>query len=399
MKTRVFTIILDGYGVGDLPDSRDFGDQNCNTVAHVAEAVGGLHLPALESLGLGRVQPFRGMDPATPVRACFGRMAERSLGKDSTTGHWELTGLILKRNFPYYPDGFPEEILAPLRERTGLDFIGNEAASGTEIIERLGAEHLRTGKIIIYTSADSVFQVAAHSDVLPLKELYAFCETAREMLTGEHAVSRVIARPFEGTEGAFERTPHRHDYSLLPPAATVLDRLQSAGIPVVGVGKVLDLFAGRGFTRHVVSRSNAEGMAALGDLLASGEAPGFHFVNLVDFDMLWGHRRDPEGYAAGLRTFDAWLGETFLPAMRPADTLLITADHGNDPTAPGSDHTREYVPILAYRPGMIGATDLGVRSTFADFAATVAEAFGLPAQTNGAAAAAGRSFWDQIERC
>jgi len=390
VSSRVFVIILDGLGVGDLPDSREFGDEGRNTLANLAEAVGGISLPALESLGMGRVQPFAGMDAAASVRGAHGRMAEKSRGKDSTTGHWELTGLQLDRPFPLYPDGFPADLLAELERRGGYGFLGNEPASGTEIIERLGDEHSATGKLIVYTSADSVLQVAAHEETVPLDKLYEFCLLAREIMRGEHAVSRVIARPFLGESGRYERTRNRRDFSLPPPGATLLDRLLEAGLPVTGVGKVMDLFADRGFSRRIVSKSNEAGMAALAELQAEPAEPGLILTNLVDFDMLWGHRRDPEGFAGGLKAFDAFLG-SFLAGMKPEDRLFITADHGNDPTGPGSDHTREYVPVLAHRPGMAAPVDLGRRESFGDLAETLAEAFGLTPF------GVGRSFWAELE--
>lgn len=390
MSPRVFAIILDGLGVGDLPDSLAFGDRDRNTLANMAEAVGGLALPALEGLGLSRVQPFRGADPTGPVRACFGRMAEKSQGKDSTTGHWELAGLVLAGSFPLYPEGFPDPLMAELAARSGFGFLGNLPASGTEIIERLGDEHCATGKLIVYTSADSVMQVAAHEAVLPLEELYRFCRQARDLMQGEHAVSRVIARPFHGPSGGYERSLGRRDFSLPPPGETLLDRLLAAGLPVTGIGKVTDLFADRGFSRRMGSKSNAEGMDHLARLQAEPAQPGLVLINLVDFDMLWGHRRDPVGYAAGLRLFDGWLAD-FLARMNPVDRLFITADHGNDPTGPGSDHTREYVPVLAHRPGMLEAVDLGCREGFGDFAETLAEAFGLPPFGVGTA------FWKTLE--
>ena len=391
MSARVFVIILDGLGVGDLPDSREFGDEGRNTLANLAEAVGGISLPALESLGLGRVQPFAGMDPGAAVRGAHGRMAEKSRGKDSTTGHWELAGLLLEQPFPLYPRGFPAELLAELERSGGYGFIGNLPASGTEIIERLGDEHRDTGKLIVYTSADSVLQVAAHEETVPLEDLYAFCRLARGIMQGEHAVSRVIARPFLGESGRYERTRNRRDFSLPPPGTTLLDRLIEAGLPVTGVGKVMDLFADRGFSRRIASKSNEAGMAVLEELQAEEAEPGLILINLVDFDMLWGHRRDPEGYAGGLTLFDAFLGR-FLAGMRHEDRLFITADHGNDPTGPGSDHTREYVPVLAHRPGMSESLDLGRREGFGDLAETLAEAFGLPPF------GVGRSFWTEFEK-
>ncbi|MCB9513758.1 MAG: phosphopentomutase [Candidatus Latescibacteria bacterium] len=390
MTPRVFLIILDGLGVGDLPDSREFGDHGRNTLANLAEAVGGVSLPTLEGLGLGRVQPFAGMDAARPVRGAYGRMAEKSRGKDSTTGHWELMGLVLEQPFPLFPDGFPADFLAALGERTGFGFLGNEAASGTEIIERLGDEHVASGKLIVYTSADSVFQVAAHEDVLPLDGLYAFCKEARAMLQGELSVSRVIARPFAGLSGSYRRTSGRRDFSLPPPGETLLDRLRAAELPVAGIGKVKDLFAGRGFSLHLPSKSNAEGMERLAEVQAESSGPGLVMLNLVDFDMLWGHRRDPEGYAEGLLAFDRALAE-FLGSLRPADYVVITADHGNDPTGPGSDHTREYVPLLVAHRGLERAVDLGRRPGFGDLAETLAEAYAL------APFGVGESFWPRLQ--
>jgi phosphopentomutase len=386
-RLRAFVIILDGLGIGDLPDSLAFGDAGRNTLANLAAAVGGLALPTLAGLGLGRVQPWLGM-AAGPVRGAYARMAPKAQGKDSTTGHWELMGLTLARAFPLFPAGFPADLLAELTRRTGHRFLGNEAASGTEIIQRLGDAHCASGHLIVYTSADSVFQVAAHEDVLPLDELYAFCAEARALLQGKYGVSRVIARPFAGRAGDYQRRPGRRDFSLPPPGETLLDRLLSAGYPVIGVGKVGDLFAGRGFSTQLPSKDNHEGMARLQALQAESAVAGLVFANLVDFDMLWGHRRDPAGYAAGLRDFDAWLAG-FLVGLGPGDRVFITADHGNDPTGPGSDHTREYVPLLAYGPGLRTAVDLGRRESFADLAATLAEAFGL-------APAGGRSFWSEL---
>ncbi len=390
MATRVFCIILDGLGLGDLPDSRDFGDQGCNTLAHVASAAGGLHLPCMEGLGLGRIQAFEGMDAAARVTGFHGRMAERSMGKDSTTGHWELAGLQTPRAFPLFPNGFPKELLDELTRITGQGFIGNVAASGTEIIQRLGDEHVATQKLIVYTSADSVFQVAAHEDVLPLDELYAFCATVRDHLTGEYGVSRVIARPFHGKSGDYERTSGRHDYSLLPPGPTLLDHLLDGGVPVTGVGKVKDLFAGRGFSTHFPSFGNREGMDAFASLQARRRSRAFNIVNLVDFDMLWGHRNDPLGYAEGLVVFDRWLSG-FVAKMSVGDLLFITADHGNDPTTPGTDHTREFVPILGWGPGMKRSVDLGTRGSFADFAETVLDLFELKKMGSG------ESFWPELK--
>jgi len=389
VRPRAFVIILDGLGVGDLPDSLAFGDTGRNTLANLAAAVGGLALPTLAGLGLGRIQPWLGM-AGGPVRGAYARMAEKAQGKDSTTGHWELMGLTLERAFPLFPAGFPAALLETLTRRTGQRFLGNEAASGTEIIARLGDAHCASGHLIVYTSADSVFQVAAHEDVLPLADLYAFCAEARALLQGEYGVSRVIARPFTGRSGDYRRTAGRRDFSLPPPGETLLDRLQAAGLPVTGIGKVSDLFAGRGFSLHLPSKSNREGMAQLSALPAAAAGAGLVFVNLVDFDMLWGHRRDPAGFAAGLREFDDWLAG-WLAGLGPGDRVFITADHGNDPTGPGSDHTREYVPVLAYAPQLRAAVDLGRRESFGDLAATLAEAFAL------APIGGGRSFWPELE--
>ncbi|MBM4116242.1 phosphopentomutase [bacterium] len=382
----MFVIILDGLGVGDLPDSRAFGDEGRNTLANLAAAVGGLALPTLAGLGLGRVQAWHGLDLDRPVQGGFARLAAKSPGKDSTTGHWELMGLVLDRPFPLFPQGFPVPLLEELTQRTGFGFIGNVAASGTEIIERLGDEHRETGKLIVYTSADSVFQVAAHEERLPVTGLYAFCAEARALLQGEFGVSRVIARPFTGRSGNYRRSAGRRDFSLPPPGETLLDRLLAAGLPVIGIGKVRDLFAGRGFSTHVPSKGNEECMASLREVQARSARAGLVLANLIDFDMLWGHRRDPAGYAEGLRVFDRWLAG-FLADMGPRDWLFITADHGNDPTGPGSDHTREYVPLLARGPEVREARDLGRRESFADLAATLAEAFALPVT------GAGRSLW------
>ncbi|MDP6418627.1 MAG: phosphopentomutase [Candidatus Krumholzibacteria bacterium] len=376
MKPRVFTVILDGLGLGDLPDSQDFGDSGRNTLAHVCEGAEGISLPAMESLGLGLVQPFAGMNPSVMPRGFRGKMLEKSRGKDSTTGHWELAGLLSPKPFPVYPEGFPPEIVRELEEVSGYRFLANRPASGTRILEELGEEHLRTGRPILYTSADPVMQIAAHEDVLDEKALYMLCQQAREIMRGPHEVTRVIARPFTGIPGAFERSPGRRDFSLEPPRATLLDLLLEAGIPVNGVGKVVDLFAGRGFSSRISSKSNEEGMEHFTRLQSEMRSPGFALVNLVDFDMLWGHRNDVEGFAEGLQVFDRWLG-TFLEGMRDEDWLFLTADHGNDPTGPGTDHTREYVPILGFSPSMKSDCDLGIRRTFSDYAETVAGIFGL----------------------
>lgn len=374
---RVVLIVLDGVGIGALPDAAAYGDAGANTLCHVAEAVGGLELPHLCRLGLGRVIDFPGATQQTSAPGAAGRMAERAAGKDSTAGHWELMGVVLDRPLPTFPDGFPPAIIEAFEAQTGLKVLGNIAASGTEIIDRLGAEHLRTGRPIVYTSVDSVFQIAAHEEVIPVERLYELCRTARRILD-PWRVGRVIARPFVGDpEAGFRRTARRHDFSLAPVGTTVLDRLAERGIAVCGIGKIGDLYAGRGLTEQRPTASNAEGMAQILAALAR-QGSGLIFANLVDFDMLWGHRLDAAGFAAGLEAFDCWLSELFA-VLEENDLLLITADHGCDPTTPGTDHSREYVPVLCWHAGLRGGVDLGLRASFADVGATVAEALGIEA--------------------
>ncbi len=385
---RVFLIVLDGVGAGALPDAASYGDSGSDTLLHVAEAVGGLRLPTLERLGLGRLKDLPGVRPLATVQGARGLLTERSPGKDSTTGHWEMAGIVLERAFPTYPEGFPEEVLARWCESTGRGWIGNVAASGTEIIVRLGDEHRRTGSYIVYTSADSVFQVAADEGVVPLDELYAACRLARELLQGEHGVGRVIARPFEKTAEGYRRTTHRRDFSLLPPGPTLLDRMFEAGHPVVTVGKVDELFAGRGVSDAIHTSGNAEGEDVLMDLVRK-PGRGLVFANLVDFDQLYGHRNDPTGFARALEQFDTRLHE-FLGQMRSDDLCLVTADHGNDPTTPSTDHSREYVPLLVAGPRVRPGVDLGTRGTYADLAATIAELFGVTRPT------AGKSFLREV---
>lgn len=385
---RVILIVLDSVGVGALPDAAEYGDEGSNTLGNTARAVGGLHLPHLGALGLGNILPVAGVPPAPHPEGAYGRMAEQSRGKDTTVGHWELAGLISPRPLPTYPNGFPQELVREFERRIGRPVLGNYPASGTVIIEQLGEEHLRTGRPILYTSADSVFQVAAHEEVIPLPELYRICEIAREMLQGEHAVGRVIARPFVGKPGHFIRTANRRDWSLPPPAETVLDRLTASGRSVLAVGKIEDIFAGRGITRAEHTRDNMDSVDKTLMLMSRHKA-GLIFANLVDFDMRWGHRNDPQGYARGLEEFDARLPE-IRAAMRPDDLLILTADHGCDPTTPSTDHSREYVPLLVWGPRVRPGVDLGTRATFADVAATIAEAFGL------APWPVGRSFLPEV---
>jgi len=370
---RAIVIVLDGVGVGAAPDAADYGDAGSDTLGNLSRAVGGLDLPQLEALGLGRVAPLEGVDGSGTPRGAWGRMRPASAGKDSTTGHWEICGVCLRRPFPTYPDGFPPEVIAAFERRVGRGVIGNIAASGTEVIDRFGAEHVRTGKLIVYTSADSVFQVAAHEGVVSLDELYEACGAAREMLVAPHDVSRVIARPFVGEKGDFSRTANRRDFSISPPSDTLLDALAAAGIPRRGVGKVDDLFAGRAIAAEH-TRDNAAGVAAIARALR--EMPsGFLFANLVDFDQLWGHRNDSAGFHQALRAFDHAL-PTLLSALREDDLLFLTADHGNDPTTPSTDHSREIVPLLV-AGARVRPADVGERSTFADLGATVAEWLGV----------------------
>jgi phosphopentomutase len=379
---RVFLVVLDGVGIGALPDAGDYGDAGSHTLRHVGESTGGLRLPTLERLGLGRIEPLPGVRSVADARGAFGRLAEASKGKDSTTGHWELAGLVLERPFPTYPRGFPPELLDRWAERVQRGWMANVVGSGTEVIRRFGADHQRTGHFIVYTSADSVFQVAAHERTVPLEELYAACRIAREVLQGEHGVGRVIARPFEGDGTEYRRVnAHRRDFSLPPPEATLLDRLREAGERVITVGKVDDLFAGRGVTDAIHTTGNAEGEAVLLDL-ARREGKGLVFANLVDFDQLFGHRNDPAGFAGALEQFDHHLDD-MLARLRPDEFLALTADHGNDPTTPSTDHSREYVPLLVAGPRVRGGADLGTRSTFADVGATLAEFFGVRACSRG----------------
>jgi len=370
---RAAIVVLDGVGAGAAPDAAAYGDVGSDTLGNVARAVGGLSLPALERLGLGNAIPVQGVAPRADARGAWGLMLPRSAGKDSTTGHWEIAGLHLERPFPTYPGGFPPEVVAEFARRTGRPVIANVVGSGTAVIDEWGDEHRRTGGWIVYTSADSVFQVAAHERVVPLAELYAACEEARRMLAPPHDVSRVIARPFEGAAGAFRRTAHRRDFSLAPPGETLLDALASAGVPRRGVGKVDDLFAGRAIaSRHTAS--NAEGMDAIAEWLAGGES-GLLLANLVDFDQLYGHRNDAPGFARALAEFDARLPH-LLSLLREDDLLFMTADHGNDPTTASSDHARECVPLLA-AGAAVRPRDLGRRPTFSDLGATVGEWLGV----------------------
>ncbi|HTY06531.1 MAG TPA: phosphopentomutase [Gemmatimonadales bacterium] len=379
---RAAIIVLDGVGIGAAPSTAAYGDAGSDTLGNVARAVGGLSLPNLEQLGLGWCRPIAGLGRPAAPRAAYGVALPASAGKDSTTGHWELCGVLLERPFRTYPRGFPEALLAEFSRRTGRGCLGNKAASGTAIIAELGAEHQRTGRWIIYTSADSVFQIAAHEGTVPLEELYGACRIARELLVGDEAVSRVIARPFAGAAPDYRRTANRRDFSIEPPQATLLDRLAELGIPRVGVGKVDDLFAGRGIT-STHTPTNPDAYRLVERALETMDS-GFLFVNVIEFDQSWGHRNDVAGFHQGLQALDAWIPR-LLERLRDQDLVMLTADHGNDPTTPSTDHSREAVPVLVCGP-RVRAVALGERRTFADLGATVAEHLGA------GALAAGTSF-------
>ena len=383
---RVFLIVLDSFGIGQMPDSPSFGDVGVNTLASCATS-DKLHIPNMIAAGLGNIQGVSCLPKANPIGA-YARMAERSMGKDTTIGHWEIAGLISPEPLPTYPEGFPEEVLAPFRAATGRGVLANAPWSGTAVIEEFGDEHVRTGDLIVYTSADSVFQIAAHEDVVPLEQLYEYCHIARQQLQGKHGVGRVIARPFVGTSGAYKRTSNRHDYSLEPSAPTMLDAIKAAGQSCIGVGKIHDIFAGIGTTEHVYNKSNADGMEHTLHY-ADQDFRGLCFVNLVDFDMVYGHRRNIDGYAQALSEFDAWLPK-LMEKLGDEDIVRITADHGGDPGYTATtDHTREYVPLLVLGK-QVKPVDLGERTTFADIAATVTELLGVEYETPG------QSFAGQI---
>ncbi len=377
---QIILIVLDSVGIGDAPDAEAYGDAGSNTVANTARAVGGLHLPHMAALGFGHLGNFAGVPAVAEPQGAYGRLTEVSVGKDTTTGHWELAGVSLAKPFPTFPKGFPPSFIAAYESRIGRGTLGNRAASGTVILDELGAEHVSTGRPIVYTSADSVFQIAAHQEVIPLEDLYRFCEIAREMLTGDLAVGRVIARPFIGAPGSFTRTEHRRDFSLMPQGDTILDKVKAAGLMVAGVGKIEDIFAHRGLTDVNHTGNNEAGVTATVDFIRTRK-PGLIFANLVDFDALYGHRNNPQGYAQALEAFDRRLPE-LLSALGPDDALMITADHGNDPTSGSTDHSRERVPLLA-AGNPVRPVDIGTRRTFADVAATIAELLGVPAPGQG----------------
>ena len=385
---RIVLIVLDGAGIGAMPDAPEWGDAGSDTLGHICESRT-INLPNLQSWGLGNVRPLRGVSPAADPRGSFGKCALRSNGKDTTTGHWEMAGIILKQAFPTYPNGFPQSILNRfISESKVPGVLGNFAASGTEIIKELGAEHVATGKPIVYTSADSVFQIAAHEKVIPLARLYEICETARGILDGEHRVGRVIARPFLGETGKFYRTENRHDYAVAPPRANLLQALKDEDLDVVCIGKIASIYDSMGVTQDLTAKNNQQSIDQTIQALGQ-ETHGLIFSNLVDFDMLYGHRRDTEGYAKALEHFDSSLPQ-IEAAMRDDDLMIITADHGNDPTFPGTDHTREYAPLLVYGKRARRGVNLGTRSSLADIGQTVADNFGLKLT-------AGDSFLSQVK--
>lgn len=380
--------MLDSVGVGDAPDASEYGDEGCNTLGNLSRAVGGLKLANLQRLGLGNLTRIDGVPPVSDAAGAFGRLTQQASGKDSMVGHWELMGQIRREPLPLYPDGFPDEIIEQFEALTGRPSIGNRPASGTVIIEELIDEHLATGALIVYTSGDSVFQIAAHEDVVPLEELYRYCEMARGILTGEHEVARVIARPFTGSPGSLQRTDRRRDFPLPPPVPTALDLLQEAGLETIGVGKIFDIFAGRAVAQSIHISDNAEGARTIIDLLAGGGSE-FIFANLNDFDTKYGHRNDPQGYARALEELDGYVAE-MLEALPPDALLVLTADHGTDPTSESTDHSRERVPLLVAGDAALSGVNLGTRDTYADLGATVCDLLGAGATP------AGRSFSEQL---
>jgi phosphopentomutase len=371
---RIFLIVMDSVGIGESPDAEKFGDKGADTLGHIAERMNGLNMPNMGRLGLSNIREIKGINKAEKPLAYYTKMMEASNGKDTMTGHWEIMGLNIQTPFRVFPDGFPDELLSELVQRTGRKIIGNKPASGTEILDELGEEHMKTGALIVYTSADSVLQIAAHEEIIPIEEQYKICKIARELTLDEkYMVGRVIARPFLGEPGNFKRTANRHDYALKPFDRTVMNEMKDAGLDVIAIGKISDIYDGEGVTQSLRTISNMDGMDKLVQTLDM-DFTGMSFLNLVDFDALYGHRRDPEGYGKALEEYDARLPEVFAK-LKEDDLLIITADHGNDPTAPGTDHTREYVPLIVYSKMMSEGKELPIRETFADIGATVAENF------------------------
>ncbi|WP_297423070.1 phosphopentomutase [Clostridium sp.] len=381
MVNRVIWIVLDSVGMGAMPDAEKFGDVGANTIGNVSKAVGGLNLPNMVKLGLGNIEGIAGVEKCETPLGCYARFSEASNGKDTTTGHWEMGGIVSEVAFPTYPNGFPNDLIEQFERLTGRKVIGNKPASGTAILDELGEEQMKNGSVIVYTSADSVFQIAAHEEVVPLNELYKMCETAREMLKGEHAVARVIARPFLGEPGNFTRTPNRRDFSLMPPHDTVLNKIKNSGLDVIAVGKIEDIFCGQGITEAIHTKDNMDGVDKTIEYMKKDNR-GLIFTNLVDFDMKWGHRNDFKAYANGLEEFDVRLKE-IIDSIKESDILFITADHGCDPTMPGTDHSREYVPFLAYGKNLRENVNLGTRNSFADMGQTIAEILNVEKIKNG----------------
>lgn len=388
---RIFLVVMDSVGIGEAPDAEKFGDVGSDTLGHIAERMNGLHMPNMAKLGLSHIKEIQGLDKAEKSLAHFGKMAEASNGKDTMTGHWEIMGLHIETPFKTFPNGFPKELLDELEKRAGRKLIGNIPASGTEILDLLGQEHFDTGALIVYTSADSVLQIAAHEDIVPLEELYNICKIARELTLDEkYMVGRIIARPFVGHHGAWQRTPNRHDYALKPFDRTVMNEIKDMGFDSISIGKISDIFDGEGITKSLRTISNMDGMDKLVETLDM-DFTGLSFLNLVDFDALYGHRRDPIGYGKALEEYDARLPEV-LEKLNADDLLIITADHGNDPVAPGSDHTREYVPLIVYDNSAKKGINLGVRSTFADIGATIADNFNVTMPKYG------KSFLQEVRK-
>lgn len=387
---RVFLIVMDSVGIGEAPDAERFGDKGADTLGHIAERMNGLNMPNMGKLGLSNIREIKGIEKADKPMAFYTKMQEASNGKDTMTGHWEIMGLNIQTPFRVFPDGFPHELISELETRTGRKVIGNKPASGTAILDELGEEHIKTGALIVYTSADSVLQIAAHEDIIPIEEQYKICKIARELTLDEkYMVGRVIARPFIGEPGSFQRTSNRHDYALKPFDRTVMNEMADAGLDVIAIGKISDIYDGEGITKAIRTISNMDGMDKLIQTFDK-EFTGLSFVNLVDFDALFGHRRDPEGYGKALEEFDARLPEVF-SKMQDGDLLVITADHGNDPVHHGTDHTREYVPLLVYTKDMGKGKELPVSETFADIGATIAENFKVKMP------AYGKSFLNQLK--
>ncbi|MGM0523473.1 MAG: phosphopentomutase [Bacillota bacterium] len=387
---RIFLVVMDSVGIGEAPDAKQFDDLGADTLGHIAERMNGLNMPTMGKLGLSNIREIKGIEKADQPLAHYTKMQEASNGKDTMTGHWEIMGLYIDQPFQTFPDGFPDDLLDELKEKTGRGIIGNKPASGTEILVELGEEHMKTGDLIVYTSADSVLQIAAHEDVVPIEELYEICETARKMtMNDQYMVGRIIARPFTGEPGAFERTSNRHDYALKPFGRTVMNALEDGGLDVVALGKISDIYDGEGVTKAIRTKDNDDGMEKFIQSIDE-DFHGLNFLNLVDFDAKYGHRRDPEGYGKALETFDERLPEV-LEKLKEDDLLIITADHGNDPVHHGTDHTREYVPLIVHHKGVTSGKALPIRETFADIGATVAENFGVDMPKYG------KSFLDEIK--